>query len=108
MDKETIKKGKTIAIISYIILFGPLIAMSINSENKNPFASFHIRQGLGLTITFITLGVTISHFESIYIAMSLWIFITVLAIYGIVTAANGEMRSMPLLGTLFHKLFKNL
>jgi uncharacterized membrane protein len=108
MEKETIKEGKTIAIISYIILFGPLIAMSMNSENKNTFASFHIRQGLGLTITFITLGVTISHFESIYIAMSMWIFITVLAIYGIFCAAMGITKPLPILGSLFQKLFKNL
>ena len=33
-----------------------------NSENKNHFASFHIRQGLGLTLTFIVLGVSISSF----------------------------------------------
>jgi hypothetical protein len=28
------------------------IAMSMNSEDKNTFASFHIRQGLGITLSF--------------------------------------------------------
>ena len=68
MDKEVIKQGKTIAIISYILFIGPLIAMSMNSENKNEFASFHIRQGLGLTLTFVIIGVSISYFNNIMIA----------------------------------------
>ena len=40
MDKETIDKGRSIAITSYILIVGVLIALSINSENKNQFASF--------------------------------------------------------------------
>jgi hypothetical protein len=40
-------------------------AMSMNSEDKNTFASFHIRQGLGITLTFISLGLIISNFDSL-------------------------------------------
>lgn len=108
MNNQTIKEGKTIAIISYILIFGPLIAISMNSENKNSFASFHIRQGLGLTLTFIILGVSISSFESIYVAAPMWIFISVLTIYGIFTAAKEETTPLPLLGNLFQKTFKSL
>lgn len=103
MDNTTIKEGKTAAIFSYVLIVGPLIALSMNSENKNPFASFHIRQGLGLTLTFIILGVSISHFESLMIAASLWVFISILIIYGIFTAAKGETTPLPLLGKLFQK-----
>jgi uncharacterized membrane protein len=105
MESNT-NEGKTAAIISYILIVGPLIALSINSENKNTFASFHIRQGLGITLTFITLGLTISHFESIMIAAPMWIFISILSIYGIFTAAIGETRPLPLLGIFFQKWFK--
>jgi uncharacterized membrane protein len=108
MDNQTIKEGKTIAIISYILIFGPLIALSMNSENKNSFASFHTRQGLGLTISFIILGVSISFFESIYVAGSMWIFISVLAMYGIFSAAMGKTTNLPILGSFFQKVFKNL
>ncbi|NNT72871.1 hypothetical protein HKT18_11645 [Flavobacterium sp. IMCC34852] len=108
MDNQTIKEGKTIAIISYILLFGPLIAISMNSENKNPYASFHLRQGLGLTITFILLGVSISHFENFMIAASMWVFISVLAMYGIFSAAMGKTTNLPILGSLFQKTFKSL
>ena len=108
MDKETIDKGRSIAITSYILIVGVLIALSINSENKNQFASFHIRQGLGLTLTFIVLGVSISSFESIMVAAPMWVFISILTIYGIFTAAKGETIPLPLLGGLFQKWFKNL
>jgi hypothetical protein len=46
---NTIEKGKTAAITSYILGIGVFIAMSMNSEDKNTFASFHIRQGLNYT-----------------------------------------------------------
>lgn len=108
MDKNTINEGRAIAIISYILIIGVLIALSMNSENKNRFASFHIRQGLGLTLTFIILGVSISFFDSIYVAASMWIFISVLSIYGLFTAALGKTTAIPLLGHLFQKTFKSL
>jgi uncharacterized membrane protein len=108
MDKKTIDEGKSIAITSYILIIGVLIALSMNSENKNPFASFHIRQGLGLTLTFVVLGISISHFESIMVAAPMWVFISILTIYGIFTAARGETIKLPLLGGLFQKWFKNI
>lgn len=108
MDKETIDKGKTAAIISYILFIGPLISLSMNSDDKNEYASFHIRNGLGLTLTFITLGITVSHFENIMIAGSLWVFISVLMFYGIFSAANGSTRNLPILGNLFQKWFSKI
>jgi uncharacterized membrane protein len=108
MDQKTIDEGKSAAITSYILIVGVLIALSMNSENKNAFASFHIRQGLGLTLTFITLGVSISYFESIMVAAPMWIFISVLTIYGIFSAAKGETTPLPLLGKLFQKWFKSI
>ena len=107
MDQKTIDEGKSAAITSYIIIVGVLIALSMNSENKNPFASFHIRQGLGLTLTFITLGVSISYFDSMMVAAPMWIFISVLTIYGIFSAAKGETTPMPLLGKWIQKWCSN-
>ncbi len=108
MDSNEIEKGKTIAIISYILVFGPLIALSMNREHKNKFASFHIRQGVGLTILFISLGLIISNFENINIAMPMWIGISVLMIYGIISASKGDVKPMPLFGSFFQKWFGNL
>lgn len=105
---ETIEKGKMTAIVSYILIVGVLIAMSMNSENKNSFASFHIRQSLGLSIMFIGLGLLISNFSNPMITFSMWIFMSILWCYGIITAIKGQTIAVPLVGPLFQKLFKNL
>jgi len=100
---NNIESGKTAAITSYILGIGVFIAMSMNSEEKNIFASFHIRQGLGITLTFISLGLIISHFDSLMISAPMWIFILVLWSYGITSAIKGETKPVPLLGTLYQK-----
>jgi uncharacterized membrane protein len=105
---NSIEKGKTAAITSYILGIGVFIAMSMNSEDKNTFASFHIRQGLGITLTFISLGLIISNFDSLLISAPMWIFVSVLWSYGIFSAIKGETKPMPLLGELFQKWFSNI
>lgn len=107
MTQKTIDEGKTAAITSYILIIGFLIALSMNSETKNEYATFHIRQGLGLTLTFIGLGLIISNFENIMIAAPMWIFVTVLMFYGIFSAANGSTKPLPLVGGLYQKWLKN-
>ena len=105
---HSVEEGKTAAITSYILGIGVFIAMSMNAENKNTFASFHIRQGLGITLTFISLGLIISNFDSLLISVPMWICVSVLWSYGIFSAIKGETKPMPLLGTLFQKWFINI
>lgn len=106
---QDIEKGKIAAITSYILIIGVLIAMSMNSgEEKNTFASFHIRQALGLSLIFISLGLIISNFDSLMISISMWIFLSVLWTYGIFSAINGETKPIPLLGNYFQKWFVNI
>lgn len=102
---NAIDEGKTAAITSYILIVGVLIALSMNSENKNSFASFHIRQALGLSITFISLGLIVSNFDSLMISATMWIFVSILWTYGFFTAIKGDMKPLPLLGNLFQKAF---
>ena len=101
----SVEKGKSAAIASYILGIGVFIAMSMNAEDKNTFASFHIRQGLGLTLTFISLGLIISNFDNLMISSSMWICVFVLWSYGIATAIKGETKPVPLLGNLYQKWF---
>src|SRR6185436_10104230 len=105
---NTVEEGKSIAITSYILIIGVLIAMSMNSENKNSFASFHIRQALGLSLTFISLALIISPFDSFYITFPMWICMSVLWTYGIFSAIQGQTRPLPLLGGLYQKWFKSI
>ena len=105
---ETIETGKTAAITSYILGIGVFIAMSMNSEDKNAFASFHIRQGLGITLTFISLGLVISNFDSMMISAPMWIFVLVLWSYGITSAIKGETKPVPLLGKYFQNWLSSI
>ena len=102
---NTIEEGKTAAITSYILIVGVMIAISMNSETKNPYASFHIRQALGLTVTFLSLGLIVSNFDSLMISATMWIFVSALWTYGFFTAIKGDMKPLPLLGNLFQKAF---
>ena len=111
MNKMTdLEKGKTNAIISYLHIIGCIIAMVLNSdaEKKSAFASFHIRQSLGLTLLSMLLGSTISNFDSWFVTGPFYIFFIVLWTYGFVGAIQGQMNVIPLLGPLFQKLFKGL
>jgi uncharacterized membrane protein len=105
---NTIEQGKTAAITSYILGIGVFIAMSMNADDKNTFASFHIRQGLGLTLTFISLGLIISNFDSLMISAPMWVFVSVLWSYGIFSAIKGETKPVPLLGKFFQKWLINI
>ncbi len=109
MENNNIEKGKTVAITSYILIIGVFIAMSMNSgEEKNSFASFHIRQALGLSLTFISLGLIISNFDNPMITFSMWIFLSVLWTYAIFSAINGETKPIPLLGKYFQKWLESI
>ena len=105
---NSIEQGKTAAITSYILGIGVFIAMSMNAEDKNSFASFHIRQGLGLTLTFFSLGLIISNFDSLMISAPMWIFISVLWGYGIFSAIKGETKPLPIVGELYQKWFASI
>ncbi|RED26473.1 hypothetical protein BD847_0392 [Flavobacterium cutihirudinis] len=105
---NSIEEGKSIAITSYILIIGVLIAMSMNSENKNSFASFHIRQALGLSLTFISFGAIISNFDSFFITFPMWICISILWTFGIFNAIQGQTKPIPLVGNLFQKWFKSI
>lgn len=80
----------------------------MNSEDKNRFASFHIRQSLGLTLSFISIGFLISNFSNTHIYVSFWIFFSVLFGFGIISAIKGETKPIPLVGEFYQKAFKNL
>lgn len=109
MNQQTIEDGKQMAMISYFTVIGVIIAFYMNVEkNNNPFTSFHIRQSLGLWLTFFALGYIIGGFDDIRISMAWWIFFVVLLVFGITTAISGKTQPAPLLGPLYQKLFANL
>ncbi|TYB76349.1 DUF4870 domain-containing protein [Bizionia myxarmorum] len=108
MTEETIKEGKTMALVAYFTIVGSIIAIIMNSDRKNPFTSFHAKQGLGLNLTYMIVGYFISSFDSFAISIGFWIAIGVLFMYGIYSAITENCKQVPLLGALYQKLFATI
>ncbi len=108
----TSENGKNAAIIAYLTIIGTIIAYFMNNDTKNTFASFHIRQALGIHITYFLLGAFVSIFVNFFdnqmIYYSFLIFIIILWGYGLITAIQGEQKEVPLLGVQFQKWFSTV
>jgi len=106
--KNTVEDGKNIALTSHITIIGTIIAIIMNNDKKNAFASFHIRQTLGIFLLFFALGYPVGLFDDWMITSSLYVFIFILWSYSFISALQGQMNMIPLLGSFFQKFFKNL
>ena len=108
MTPNTVKEGKILACVSYLPIFGTLIAYFLNADKKNPFASFHIRQALGIWLFYFICAVSVSHIDSAMLRLCLWVCFGTLLIYGFSMAAIGKLQTVPIIGPLFQKWFANL
>ncbi len=94
--------GKTKAIVAHIYWIGWLIALIINSNQKDEITSFYIRQLLGIylfsvVVTFIPL-----------LNFAGWILAFIFWILSLIGAINGEMKETPVIGKYFQDWFKGL
>ncbi len=94
--------GKTNAIVSHLFWIGWVIALVINSNDKDELASFYIRQNLGLM-----LAATILMFIPI-IGWIISIAFFVFWIMSLIGAVQGEKKETPIVGKLFQDWFKAL
>lgn len=99
-NQSDAEKNKAMAIIGYIIpvlFFIPLVTDAKNSV----FAKFHANQQLIILLAAIAVNIvgTIIPFIGWFIILPIGsIALIVLAIMGIVNAAKGEMKKLPLIG----------
>ena len=90
--------------------FGPLVLIPIFAAKQSKFARFHANQGLVLLLASIVYSIAYGILSSIILAIS-WrlYFITsilslvsivffVLCIIGIINAANGRAKELPVIG----------
>jgi uncharacterized membrane protein len=110
---EDINKGKTIAILAYCTLIGFIIAIIMHSSDKTKFGAFHIRQALGLFI--FGVGSVIVLMIIGWVLWFLWfllpivqITLLVFVIMGIINAANGKAKGLPLIGNLSDKMLSGI
>jgi uncharacterized membrane protein len=104
---NVVEEGKTMAIISYLTIIGTIIAYVMNKDKKNTFASFHIRQHIGITLLYLVNAFVIGKFSG----TASWIvsiFILVLWFIGFIGAVQGQEKRVPLLGDMFQDWFKGI
>jgi uncharacterized membrane protein len=95
-------QSKTVAIVSYITLIGWIIALIMNQSKKTDLGSFHIRQALLIYIVGIILW---------WVPVVGWLLniaVFVFWIMGLVYAAQGQKKEVPVLGSLAQNWFKGL
>ncbi len=95
-DAQDIEKNKAMGILAYIIFFIPLLA-----AKDSKFAMYHANQGLVLFLAGVALNIVgwIIPFIGWMLIIPLgWVFLLVLAIMGIISAAKGEMKPLPVIG----------
>ena len=87
---------------------GVIIAFFLNNDKKNEFTNFHVRQSLGLWLTFFLLGYFVGMFNSWLMTIGFWIFFGVLFIFRLMTAVAGRAQPTPILGEFYQRIFSSL
>src|SRR5210317_1949506 len=108
MNNLSVQEGKTMAIISYITIIGTLIAFIMNQSKGNYFASFHIRQALGIFLTGLIVNFLQRYTDYNWLDLMLSLGMFVLWIIGLIGAIQGEEKRVPLLGDQFQEWFRNI
>lgn len=93
-DASDIKGNKLMAALSYL---GILILIPLFAAKESKFARFHLNQGLLVLI----LSVAVWFFGKVNQGLITWILnlvVFVFAVIGIVNAASGKARELPLIG----------
>jgi len=101
--------GKNIALISYIPLVGWIIAFVLYLDNntKDSIARFHLRQTLGLLISYVGGMMILAFFKIGFLFVPFEIASAVLWILGLLHALKAEEKPVPLIGHYFQEWFKN-
>lgn len=111
-DREDINKNRAMAILAYI---GPLVFIPMFAAKNSKFARFHVNQGFLLFLVWASLSVLSTFFNLIYlprildvlIQLTIWLVsipATVINVIGIVNAARGKAKELPIIGKIriFH------
>lgn len=107
--ENQINEGKTAAILAYITIIGWIAAFVMNNEKKNPFAAFHLRQGLGIFLTgFAFSFVNIIPLLGQIVFLGGIIFLFILWITGLMNALNGKEKPVMFLGEKYNQWFSSI
>jgi uncharacterized membrane protein len=103
-------EDRTVAILSYLTIIGFIVALIMHGSKKTALGSFHLRQCLGMIVSAIALsigGMVLAFIPIIgwLAVMVAWIGFLVLWVMGLIAAASGELKPVPVLGAHYQKWF---
>ncbi len=103
-------EDRTVAILSYLTIIGFIVALIMHSSKKTALGSFHLRQCLGMIVTAIALsiaGMVLAFIPIIgWLAVLVaWLGFLVLWVMGLIAAAGGEQKPVPVVGAHYQKWF---
>ena len=109
-DERDANDNKAMGILAYL---GPLVFIPMFAAKTSKFARFHTVQGFNLFLLDVAYGIVAGILSAIFFAVFwtvgwlfssllslVWIGVAVLAIIGIVNAAQGKMKPLPIIGKL--------
>lgn len=99
--QEDIDANKGMSILAYFLFFVPLIT---GGWKESPFLKFHTNQSIVLILLWVAVIVVSSITAFILIGFVIGplgiLFLTILYIMGIINAAQGQAKPLPLVGKI--------
>ena len=104
--------GKLFALLAHLLGLGWVIAYVLNMDKKNEFASFYLRQTLGITLLYVFTALLsfIAGFIPFFglVILVLWIGNSVLWLLSLIGALQGKQKLTPIFGKMFQNWFKSI
>lgn len=101
--------AKIKAIISHIFLVGWVIALVLNMNNKEEYASYYIRQNLGLMIISFIIGfINVIPILGQLITIVAGIILFIFWLMSLIWSITDVMKPVPFIGNQFQEWFKSL
>ena len=100
-DPADAQQNKAMGILAYI---GPLVLVPIFAAKDSKFARFHANQGLVLLIANAALSILgailglITWVLKLFLVWPFQVLCVVLIVFGIVSAAKGQCKELPIVG----------
>lgn len=105
-------EDKTAAILAYLTVLGFIIAVVLHGQKKTSLGSYHLRQALGIYLAGIAAGLL--NVVIIWIPLiglmaigAIWLLFVVCWVMGLIAAAQGERKPVPVFGETIQKMLGN-
>lgn len=103
-------EDKTTAIVAYLTLIGFIVAVVLHGNKKTRLGAYHLRQALGLMLTAVAAVVVSAILGFVPILgwladLVIWIGLFVMWLMGLIAAASGQMKPVPVLGEQYQNWF---